>query len=129
SGVAVGGAAVGDVAPGRVSELIDTCTRVVVGSGGNVTVVVVSGSGSVVVGSGTTMVDVVTGRVREVVDTRPRVVVGSGGSVSVGVVWGSGGSVTVVVVRGRDSVVVGRGAEKGEARWGGAAAAWGGAVG
>src|SRR6266571_5092043 len=86
---------------------------VLVGSGGSVTVVVVSGSGSVVVGSGTTMVDVVTGRVREVVDTRPRVVVGSGGSVTVVVVGGSGsgsvvvgsGTTMVDVVTGRVSEV------------------------
>src|SRR5207249_4264597 len=92
------------------------CASVVlVGSEGSVTVVVVSGSGSVVVGSGTTVVEVVRGRVSEVVETRPSVVVvGSGGSVTVVevvrgkvsevvdtrpsvVVVGSGGSVTVVV--------------------------------
>src|SRR5436309_6773657 len=82
---------------------------VLVGSEGSVTVVVVSGSGSVVVGSGTTVVEVVRGsgsvvvigsvtvvevvrgRVSEVVETRPSVVV-----------VGSGGSVTVVVVRAEE---------------------------
>src|SRR5438132_678417 len=49
--VAVGGTTMVEVVRGRVSEVVDTCTRVVVGSGGSVRVVVVSGSGSVVVGS------------------------------------------------------------------------------
>src|SRR5205809_2982454 len=55
-----------DVVRGRVSEVVDTCTRVVVGSGGSGAVVVVRGGGSVVVVGGATAVDVVGGGVGDV---------------------------------------------------------------
>src|SRR2546426_29910 len=57
-----------EVVRGRVSEVVETRPRVVVGSGGSVTVVVVGGGGGgVVVGSGTTVGEGGRGRGSEVV--------------------------------------------------------------
>src|SRR5438132_6030240 len=76
--VAVGGTTMVDVVTGRVSEVVDTCTRVVVGSGGNVTVVVVSGSGGVGGGRATVRVEEGRGGGGEVDETWPSVGGGSG---------------------------------------------------